>query len=69
MTSTDLKNWQARMGFTQAQAAAALGISLSAYKDLLKGTSRNTGAPVSIDRRTELSCAALAAGITHLDLA
>lgn len=64
MTPTDLRHWQDHMGYTQPQAAEALGIGLSAYKDWLRGISRTTGKPVSIDRRTELACAALAAGIT-----
>lgn len=63
MTSADLIAWQAQMGFTQAQAAQALGVSLAAYKDWVRGVSRNSGRPVLIDRRTGLACAALAAGI------
>lgn len=64
MTPRDVKRWQKELGFkTQAEAADALGISLSAYKDLLSGTSRTTGKPVDIDKRTALACAALAHGL------
>jgi len=59
MTSDDLREWQARMGYTQAQAADALGVGLSAYKDWITGVSRTTGKPVSIDKRTGLACAAM----------
>jgi hypothetical protein len=51
------------MGYTQAQAAQALGVSLATYSDMVMGRSRNTGKPVAIDRRTMLACAALAAGL------
>ena len=61
MTADDLRAWQAAMGFTQAQAAAALGVGVSAYKDWCNGKSRTTGKPVAIDLRTALACAALAA--------
>lgn len=63
MTSDDLRSWQSQMGYTQAQAADALGVGISAYKDWITGISRTTGKPVSIDRRTGLACAALAAGM------
>ena len=64
MTPTDLRAWQLRMGYTQARAAAALGVSLATYKDWLRGQSRTSGQPITIDRRTELACAALESGIT-----
>jgi transcriptional regulator with XRE-family HTH domain len=59
MTSEYLKNWQLAMGYTQQQAAAALGVSRATYRDKLNGKSRNTGKPVLIDRVTELACAYL----------
>lgn len=61
MTTDDLRAWQAHMGYTYDSAAQALGISRSAYADLLSGTSRATGRPKDVDRRTALACAALAA--------
>ncbi|WP_141239782.1 helix-turn-helix domain-containing protein [Candidatus Dactylopiibacterium carminicum] len=57
-----------RLGYTQAQAAEALGVSRATYQDLSAGKSRNTGRPVEIDRRTELACAAIEAGIQGLAL-
>lgn len=65
MTSDDLKAWQAHMHFTQAQAAAALEVSLATYKDWLKGVSRTSGNPVTIDKRTGLACAAIVAGLAE----
>ena len=53
------------MGYTQAQAAEALGVSLATYKDWLHGKSRTSGNPIKIDRRTALACAALVAGIAE----
>lgn len=63
MTPEDLRAWQANMGYTYDSAAAALGINRSTYADLLAGTSRATGQPKDVDRRTALACAALAAGL------
>ncbi|MBC3931963.1 helix-turn-helix domain-containing protein [Undibacterium curvum] len=63
MTPDNLRAWQSQMGYTQAGAAEALGVSLATYKDWLTGKSRTTGRPVTIDRRTALACAALVAGI------
>lgn len=63
MTTDDLKAWQARMGFTQRAAAAALGVSLPTYQSWLRGRSWQGDRPVEIDQRTALACAALEAGI------
>lgn len=64
MTPDDLRAWQAHMGYTYDTAAEALGISRSAYADLLAGVTRATGKPRdAIDRRTALACAAIAAGL------
>lgn len=64
MTSDELRVWQGEMGYTQQHAADALGVALATYKDWLRGQSRTSGKPVVIDRRTELACKALAAGIS-----
>lgn len=61
MTPADLRAWQEGMGYSFAQAVEALGVSRSAYADLLSGVSRTTGRPKTIDRRTALACSALAA--------
>ncbi len=64
MTPADLAAWRARMPLTQRQAAAALGITLPTYQRLERGAEWADGAPVTIDRRTALACAAIAAGLT-----
>jgi len=56
LTADDLRAWQSSMGFTQVQAAAALGITHAAYSALVCGRA-------GIDLRTALACAALAAGL------
>lgn len=56
MTPDDLRAWQRQMGYTYETAAQALGMSRSAYADMLAGGSR-------IDRRTALACAAVSAGL------
>ena len=56
MTSDDLRAWQAAMGYTYAQAHAALGISSATYARMLSGSG-------PIELRTALACAALAAGL------
>lgn len=63
MTPADLRAWQAHMGYTYDTAAEALGISRSAYADLVAGVARATGLPRAVDRRTALACAALAVGL------
>ena len=60
MTPADLAAWRERMAFTQRQAAAALGITLPTHQRLERGAEWADGAPVAIDRRTALACAALA---------
>lgn len=37
MTPTDLKAWRARMGYTQIQAAQAMGVSYRTYVALEQG--------------------------------
>ena len=65
MTPADLKHWRTEtMRLTQSQAAEALGVRLNTYQSWERGQSWTTAKPVEIDRRTELACAALAAGIT-----
>lgn len=56
MTPNDLRVWQKAMDYTFESAAAALGMSRSGYAKLVAGTAK-------IDRRTQLACAAIAAGI------
>lgn len=63
MTPSDLATWRAQLGYTQRAAAAALGITLPTYQRLERGAEWADGAAVTIDRRTALACAALAAGL------
>ena len=63
MTPADLAAWRSQMTYTQRQAAAALGITLATYQRLERGAEWTNGAPVAIDRRTALACAALAVGL------
>lgn len=63
MTSADLRAWQSAMGYTQARAADALGVALGTYRDWITGQSRTTGKPITLDKRTALACAAIAAGL------
>lgn len=63
MTPADLAAWRAHLGYSQRAAAAALGVTLATYQRLERGADWADGAVVTIDRRTELACAALAAGL------
>lgn len=56
MTPNDLRAWQVHIGYSYAQACAALGVASSTYARMLSSEAK-------IDRRTALACAALAAGI------
>lgn len=65
MTPADLAAWRAHMAYSQRAAAAALGVTLATYKRLERGAEWADGAPVAIDRRTALACAAIAAGLAE----
>lgn len=54
MTPSDLRAWQVHMGLTYDSAAQALGVARRTYATWINGE-------VSIDTRTALACAALAA--------
>lgn len=58
--------WRETMGWTQAQAAAALGISVPTYQRHELGKNLQTGQAVEPDLRTRLACAALLAGLAPL---
>ena len=66
MTPSDLKAWRTSLGLSQRAAASALGITLITYQGLERGVSYSSKQPIEIDRRTELACLAISAGITHL---
>jgi DNA-binding XRE family transcriptional regulator len=63
MNAADLRAWQAHMGYTQAQAAEALGVALGTYCEWVAGVSRTTGRPIAPKKTVALACAALAAGM------
>ena len=65
MTPADLAAWQAQMGFSQRETAAALGVTLPTYQEWRRGARFRDGAPVEIGRTTALACAALAAGLAE----
>lgn len=55
--------WMAEMGFTNEQAATALGLSISRVKELKRGEAYNEGREGNPDTRTLLAMAALKAGL------
>jgi transcriptional regulator with XRE-family HTH domain len=63
VTPDEFKAWMAHMGLSERRAAEALGVSAATIGDWARGTSRTSGNPVAVDRRTGLACAALAAGL------
>lgn len=63
MTPTAFIKWMTRHKFTNKAAANTLGISVSAIVDLRQGVTRSTGASRLLDRRTELACMAVDAGL------
>lgn len=63
MTPAHLDAWRQHMGYSQRAAAAALGVTLATYQRLERGAEWTDGAAVTIDLRTALACAAIAAGL------
>ncbi len=63
MTSDDFKIWRSTMGWTQKQAADALGISESSVLNYEAGQRREDRRQVIIPKRVALACAALLAGL------
>jgi len=68
-TQTTFAKWMAEMGFTNDQAATALGLSLSRVKDLKAGRSTNPAAGSEPDQRTLLAMAAIKAGVEPYEAA
>jgi DNA-binding XRE family transcriptional regulator len=63
MTPEQFKSWRVEMGFTQDEAAEALGVSKATIGNYDKGIRREDGRPVVIPKTVALACAALMAGI------
>jgi transcriptional regulator with XRE-family HTH domain len=59
MTGPEFRTWRARLGYTQAAAAEALGISVSQIADYESGTKRGTDRAAPIPRVIALACQAL----------
>ena len=59
MTPNALRDWQAQMGYTWAQAFEALGVGETTYAAWLRGER-------AIGKHVALACAALAAGLKPL---
>lgn len=59
MTPLQFKDWRNKMGFSQATAALALGLSRSSVENYEAGARREDNRPVVIPRTVALACAAL----------
>ena len=59
MTALQLREWQLRLGYTNAKAAILLGVSDSLYSQMRDGVHRSTGRRRDIDHHTALACVAL----------
>lgn len=63
MTHTEFDAWLLHMGLTERSAAKLLGCAPATIGRMRRGVCYATGRVVTIDRRTALACAALAAGL------
>lgn len=63
MNNDDIKAWRKTLGFTQDQAATALGVSKATVVNYEAGIRREDGRPVVIPKSIALACAAIAAGL------
>lgn len=64
MQASDFKAWRKSMGYTQKEAAAALGLGTSTVEQYDRGIRKDDGQPVTIPLSVALACAALAAGLS-----
>ena len=60
MTPAEFRAWRAARGWTQRQAAEALGMSCSQIEDYESGRKRGTDRLAPVPRVVELACEALA---------
>jgi transcriptional regulator with XRE-family HTH domain len=63
MRAADFKAWRKTMGYTQKQAAEALGLGTSTIEQYDRGVRKDDGTTVTIPLTVALACAALAAGL------
>lgn len=67
MTPADLQQWQANMGYTDREAADALGgYPLKTYQSWKNGRSWGTGKPINPPPMLGLACAAICAGLSPI---
>lgn len=66
MTAGGLEVWRLDLGLSQREAADVLGMKLKSYQELERGRRFDNSKPTTIDRRTELACRAIKAGL-HLE--
>lgn len=59
--------WRARMGWSQRQAAEAIGLPLNGYQEIERGRAFATGKPRGVRRPILLACAALEHGLEPLE--
>lgn len=63
MKPEDFKVWRKSHGWTQTEAAEALGISRGSVELYERGARREDNRPVEIPRTVALACSALSAGL------
>jgi len=63
MTKEQFKAWRKKMGFTQQQAADALGLYRLTIINYERGTRPENNLEVKIPRSIALACAAVQAGL------
>lgn len=63
---TALAAWRARMGYSQREAANALGVTARTYWSMENGINPDTKKPSHANKRTLLACAALEAGLNPI---
>ena len=56
LTGAEVREWRQALRLSQARAAEALGVSRQALSQLELGYRSDSGAPTTVDRRTELAC-------------
>jgi DNA-binding XRE family transcriptional regulator len=59
MTADEFKNWRNAMGYSQAKAADALGLSKPSVENYERGTRREDDRPVAIPLIVSIACTAL----------
>jgi len=66
MDNEQFKAWRKKMGYTQQQAADALGLYRLTIINYERGTRPENNLEVKIPRSIDLACAAIAAGLKPL---